>query len=399
MFRRRLKLLAACLVLATMASLVTASPVTATEGEPFCDVSSTDYYRDAVAWAKSVGITSGMTERRFDPDGSTTRAQLMTLLYRFITWRDGSTPTAAAPHTFTDVPAGAFFEAAVQWAVATELTTGVSPTEFAPDQPTTRAELAVFIHRLTPDAIDGGAAPFGDVGRADWFHDAVAWMAAAGLTTGTAPGIYDPSATASRAQIITFLWRFAASPAPGEHSVPRCPTTWTAIGDSVMQGTELGGVMTGSTFTPWVGTLNTQGCRRPLITTYSRTCGGGEVPSTLRVIEGYVAAGTLGDVLFIHTGTNDPVDATTLDRLINAASTATTIWIITIRTPWRSQDAQNAAIADAVVRWDGVRDVRMLDWHSLIDVNPGWVGRDGIHLSTTGRYGFRDMIGTALDMS
>lgn len=402
MLRHRMKFLATMVALLAASGTVALSPATATAtaAEPFCDVSATDYYRDAVTWAKNVGITSGMTETIFDPDGSTTRAQLMTLLHRHVSWRDGVTPAAATAHTFTDVPPGAFFENAVEWAVATGLTTGVDPDHFAPDVPTTRAELAVFLHRLSPDAVDGGSAPFGDVARADWFHDAVAWMAATGLTTGTAPGVYNPSATASRAQIITFLWRASDSPAPGPHLGPRCAATWTAIGDSVMAGAASDTLLHGGTFPGWLGHVDAGPCRTALIRTRWPPCGPDDVPSTLEVVAGLEAAGTLGEVLILHAGTNGDLDAVAIDQLIEAAPTARTIWFITIRGSWLSnQTIENQAIADAVVRWDGRRDVRILDWHGLATIHEGWISDDGVHLSDSGRYGFVDMMAGAIAQS
>ena len=110
------------------AGLPGANPAAAAAGsdpKPFCDIPTGSYFTKAAAWAKGTGITTGVSETDFDGDGVTTRAQLVTLLHRYSTWRDGASSSPLPPHGFTDVADGAFFEEAVRWARATGVTTGV----------------------------------------------------------------------------------------------------------------------------------------------------------------------------------------------------------------------------------------------------------------------------------
>jgi len=100
------------------------------------------------------------------------------------------------------------------WMTQHQLTTGVAPNEFAPGRAISRAEVATFLWRFAnkPNATLPG--PFGDVVAQSFYELAVAWMAGAQITTGTDPGIFSPDDTVTRAQAATFLWRYAGRPSP-----------------------------------------------------------------------------------------------------------------------------------------------------------------------------------------
>lgn len=380
--------------------LTATSPAHAAEPErrAFCDVAEGRYYAEAVDWAKSVGITSGVSETRFDPNGHTTRGQIVTLLHRYLTWRDGEAPLGG-PHAFSDVSPSAYYAVAVGWAAAADVTTGVAPGRFDPEAPTTRAQLATFVHRTVGSPGAGATAPFDDIDPDSWYADAVDWMAAEGLTTGTGPRAFSPAATSSRAEVITFLWRLSGEPDAGTYDAAPCPRTFTAIGDSVMGGTRVGAVLTGETFPGWDGVVDARGCRQAVVTAHDTVCGPAPIPSALSTIEAATAAGTLGDVVIIHVGTNGPLESSDLDDLVAAAATADTIWLVTIRGPWSNQVVENQRINDAVDRWDDTHDIRLLDWSAVVDVHPEALDGDGMHLSMVGRQIFTDMIGDALAAS
>ncbi len=118
-------------------------------------------------------------------------------------------PVADTPHPFDDVTA-AWQDAAVRWASTTGVTTGVAPDRFDPDGLATRAEVATFIWRAagSPAAAPG---PFVDVVRS-WQLEPVGWMAATGITTGRSDTRFDPDAAVSRAELATFLWRWQDRP-------------------------------------------------------------------------------------------------------------------------------------------------------------------------------------------
>jgi len=391
--------LAAFLVAALAAvSLSVAPAAAADDARAFCDVEDERYYAEAVAWAKSVAITSGVNDTEFDPDGTTTRGQIVTLLHRFLTWRDGAAPPSG-PHAFGDVAVGAYYADAVGWAAANDITTGIAPGRFAPEGPTTRAQLATFVYRTqgTPTPVTG--APFDDVDQAGWYADAVAWMAEEGLTTGTGPRTFSPQATSSRAEVITFLWRLSGEPPAEDFEPAPCPRTFSAIGDSVMGGTRVDSVLTGDTFLGWEGTVDARGCRQALETVHDTICGSGQILSTLATIEAATADHSLGDVVIIHAGTNGPLESAALDAIIGAAGSADTIWLMTVRSPWSNQVVENERIVDAANRWSSTRDIRVLDWSATVDARPDAIGADGIHLSFVGRQIYTDLIGDALAAS
>ena len=108
---------------------------------PFTDVSTDDYYYDAVLWAVKQGITSGTSATTFSPDAACTRAQAVTFLYRA-----AGTP-AASGGSFADVAADAYYASAVSWAVSEGITSGTGGNNFSPDAPCTRGQIVTFMYR------------------------------------------------------------------------------------------------------------------------------------------------------------------------------------------------------------------------------------------------------------
>ena len=118
--------------------------------------------------------------------------------------------------TFTDVPAGAYYEEAVGWAVEKGITKGTSDSTFTPDGVCTRAQAVPFLWRAAGSpAAKAGSLPFADVKAGSYYDDAVRWAVENGVTVGTSATTFSPNATCSRAQIVTFLWRAQKSPAAG----------------------------------------------------------------------------------------------------------------------------------------------------------------------------------------
>ena len=118
--------------------------------------------------------------------------------------------------SFTDVPAGAYYEEAVGWAVDKGITKGTSDSTFTPDGVCTRAQAVTFLWRAAGSpAAKAGSQPFADVKAGSYYDDAVRWAVENGVTVGTSATSFSPNATCSRAQIVTFLWRAQKSPAAG----------------------------------------------------------------------------------------------------------------------------------------------------------------------------------------
>lgn len=170
---------------------------------PFTDVPSGAYYEDAVVWAVKKGITSGTSATTFNPDGSCTRAQAVTFLWRAA----GSPEPKSAAMPFTDVPAGSYFEKAVLWAVENGITKGTSDTTFTPDASCTRAQIVTFLWRANGSHAVSGNSAFSDVAADAYYAAAVAWAEKNGVTGGIGGGLFGSDNTCTRAQIVTFLHR------------------------------------------------------------------------------------------------------------------------------------------------------------------------------------------------
>ena len=170
---------------------------------PFTDVPSGAYYEDAVIWAVKKDITSGTSATTFNPDGSCTRAQAVTFLWRAA----GSPEPKSAAMPFTDVPAGSYFEKAVLWAVENGITKGTSDTTFSPDASCTRAQIVTFLWRAGGSPAVSGNSAFSDVASDAYYAAAVAWAEKNGVTGGIGGGLFGSDNTCTRAQIVTFLHR------------------------------------------------------------------------------------------------------------------------------------------------------------------------------------------------
>ena len=117
---------------------------------------------------------------------------------------------------FVDVPAGSYYEDAVDWAVENGITKGIDDTHFSLDGICTRAQAVTFLWRTAGSPKpETRAMPFTDVPVGSYYYDAVLWAVENGITKGTSDTTFSPNMTCSRAQIVAFLWRSEKSPAAG----------------------------------------------------------------------------------------------------------------------------------------------------------------------------------------
>ena len=169
----------------------------------FVDVPEDAYYSDAVTWAVAKDVTTGTDETHFSPKVPCTRAQMVTFLWR----ASGSPEPAGDASKFTDVAAGSYYEKAVAWAIENGITKGVSETEFAPNDTVTRAQTVTFLYRYAGASAEASSV-FVDVPKDAWYAEAVTWAAAEGITKGVDATHFAPNDNCVRAQIVTFLYRF-----------------------------------------------------------------------------------------------------------------------------------------------------------------------------------------------
>ncbi|WP_369298751.1 S-layer homology domain-containing protein [uncultured Neglectibacter sp.] len=173
-------------------------------GKGFADVPQSAYYYDAVNWAVDNGITTGTDKTHFSPNQSCTRAQAVTFLWR-AAGEPKPTGTAAG---FKDVKAGSYYEKAVQWAVEQNITGGTGNGKFSPETVCSRAQIVTFLWRKEGSPETSGSA-FSDVKAGEYYETAVKWAVANEITGGTGNGKFSPDARCARGQIVTFLYRYA----------------------------------------------------------------------------------------------------------------------------------------------------------------------------------------------
>lgn len=171
----------------------------ASEEGNFTDVSNTDYFAPYVLWAVENEITTGTSATTFSPHTTCTVAQIITFL-----WRAKGAPTQQIANPFGDVTEQDYFYQPALWAYQSGL---VSGNKFAGDKPCTRAMTVLYLWILAgkPSA---GVNPFSDVPNYADYTQAVAWAVDQGVTTGTSSTTFSPNQTCTRAQIVTFLYRF-----------------------------------------------------------------------------------------------------------------------------------------------------------------------------------------------
>ena len=179
---------------------------------PFPDVTEGDWFYDAVRYAYETGLMDGVEDNLFAPNSETTRAQLVTILYRL-----AGEPEPGGDSGFSDVAAGIWYTDAVAWAAENGIVNGVSDTEFAPGDDITREQLAAILYRYA--ACQGydvsqraDLSGFGDASSISGYaQEALSWAHAQGLVLGFEDGSLRPQGTASRAQIAAVLMRFLAA--------------------------------------------------------------------------------------------------------------------------------------------------------------------------------------------
>ena len=111
---------------------------------------------------------------------------------------------------FTDVKEGDYCYDAVKWAVEQGITNGTTATTFSPNVGCTRAQMVTFLWRSAKSPAVEGENPFADVQESDYFFGAVLWAAEEGVTKGTTETTFSPAATCTRGQMVTFLYRYLA---------------------------------------------------------------------------------------------------------------------------------------------------------------------------------------------
>ena len=144
--------------------------------------------KDAIDFVSARGLVNGMSATIYAPNNSTTRAQLWTILAR---------------QNDADLTGGSiWYEKAQNWAKEKGISDGANPNGTI-----NRAQMVTMLWRAMGQPAAGSAASFTDVPTDSYYAQAVAWAVENGITAGVGGGRFDPNATCTRAQIVTFLYR------------------------------------------------------------------------------------------------------------------------------------------------------------------------------------------------
>lgn len=214
------RLLSLALALCLVCSLLPGTALAAGEN-PFTDVPASHWAYDDITYVYENDLMNGTDGSLFSPESTTTRAQVVTVLYRL-----AGQPAADWENPFWDVPASAWFHDAVTWAWENDITGGVSSTHFGAGNAVTREQLATFLYRYAQDqGYDTSAradlSGYSDAGLvSSYATEALSWANATGLITGTTGTTLSPQGSATRAQVATILSRFCQDVIPGGYVSP-----------------------------------------------------------------------------------------------------------------------------------------------------------------------------------
>lgn len=214
------RLLSLALALCLVCSLLPGTALAAGEN-PFTDVPASHWAHDDITYVYENDLMNGTDGSLFSPESTTTRAQVVTVLYRL-----AGQPAADWANPFWDVPASAWFHDAVTWAWENDITGGVSSTHFGAGNAVTREQLAAFLYRYAQDqGYDTSAradlSGYSDAGLvSSYATEALSWANATGLITGTTGTTLSPQGSATRAQVATILSRFCQDVIPGGYVSP-----------------------------------------------------------------------------------------------------------------------------------------------------------------------------------
>ena len=176
----------------------------------YSDLDPSAWYHDGVHYVLLKGIMKGYDQTTFRPDQETTRAMIVTML-----WRMEGSPQVDDDVTFKDVPDGQWYTDAVRWAAKNGIVTGYSEDTFGPADDVSREQFVTILYRYAQfkgvDVSEGETAYLNDYTDArvisDWAVKAFRWAVKAGVIQGMTETTLSPKSDAVRAQVATMLMR------------------------------------------------------------------------------------------------------------------------------------------------------------------------------------------------
>ncbi|HJA48219.1 MAG TPA: S-layer homology domain-containing protein [Candidatus Agathobaculum intestinipullorum] len=176
---------------------------------PYYDVYRSAWYYDAVQYVTQKGLMNGTEAARFSPDETTSRAMIVTIL-----WRQAGRPSVGSTTNFRDVDPSQWYGSAVRWAAANRIVTGYGDGTFGPDDTITREQMAAILYRYAQYkgysvSATGNLGGYTDANRiSSYAMAAFRWICGRGIMEGTTPTTLSPTGSATRAEVATILMRF-----------------------------------------------------------------------------------------------------------------------------------------------------------------------------------------------
>ena len=176
---------------------------------PFTDVEETDWSYNDIYYVWEKGLMQGTSATTFAPQLSTSRAMIVTILWRL----EGESDVNYAM-SFTDVASGQWYTEAIRWAQANKIVEGYSAEKFGTNDPITREQMAAILYRYAQTkgydvSAKADLSKFADSDKiGSWAVDAIAWANANKLVTGVSTTELAPQGKATREQVAAILHRF-----------------------------------------------------------------------------------------------------------------------------------------------------------------------------------------------
>lgn len=177
---------------------------------PFTDIYDRDWFFSDVAYVAQNGLMRGTSSDKFSPYSTTTRAMIVTVLYRMEGEPD------AGENSFIDVPDGEYYTDAVAWASENGIVNGYGQGRFGPNDSITREQLTAILYRYSvykgydvSVGEDTNILSFNDIAElSDYAYTSMQWACGAGIIGGMGDGRLAPKGNATRCQIAAVLHRY-----------------------------------------------------------------------------------------------------------------------------------------------------------------------------------------------
>ena len=176
---------------------------------PFADVPENAWYLAGVKYVYQHGLMVGTSSNNFSPNGTTTRGQIVTILYRM-----EREPNINATGTFSDVPTGKWYSKAVEWAAKNEIVKGYGGGKFGPEDNITREQMVSILYRYAKYkgfhlSKTTSLSEYSDLAKVSSYAvEPMRWAVAEGVISGLPGKKLGPTAKTNRAEVAVILKRF-----------------------------------------------------------------------------------------------------------------------------------------------------------------------------------------------